>query len=123
MVVVLFPFSDLKGGKHRPALVVAEAEFDNLILCQITSKSYTSTTAVRLTAKDFANGGLPIVSYVRPDKLFTADPTIVTRSVGTVTATKQRQILNQIRALFHDRQSIRKAPHTAGQSSDYTPGV
>ncbi len=32
VVLVTFPFSDLKGQKVRPALVLANVEFDNLIL-------------------------------------------------------------------------------------------
>ena len=42
IVVVSFPFSDLSGQKLRPALVLAHGEFDNLILCQITSRPYTN---------------------------------------------------------------------------------
>jgi len=38
VVVVLFPFSDLSQNKRRPALVLAELEGDDLILCQITSQ-------------------------------------------------------------------------------------
>jgi len=73
VVLVTFPFSDLKGQKVRPALVLACAEFDNLILCQITSKTYTSKITIKLTNHDFESGNLPVTSYVRPDKLFTAD--------------------------------------------------
>ncbi len=39
VVVVPFPFSDLNRAKRRPALVIAELEGDDLILCQITSQS------------------------------------------------------------------------------------
>jgi mRNA interferase MazF len=37
VVVIPFPFSDLTQSKRRPALVIAELEGDDLILCQITS--------------------------------------------------------------------------------------
>lgn len=76
------PFSNLKGQKIRPALVLANVEFDNLILCQITSKSYTSKTAISLGPVDFDKGELPVVSYIRPDKLFTADTNIIKSAVG-----------------------------------------
>ena len=42
VVVVPFPFSDLTWVKRRPALVLAELEGDDLILCQITSQSRSS---------------------------------------------------------------------------------
>lgn len=39
VVVVPFPFSDLSASKKRPALVVATLSGDDVILCQITSKT------------------------------------------------------------------------------------
>ena len=100
VVVVRFPFSDLRRSKRRPALILAIADFDNLILCQITSKPYASQRAITLSATAFATGGLPIVSYVRPDKLFTADPTIVERTIGTLKDVNRRKVLTQVRQLF-----------------------
>lgn len=100
VVVVSFPFSDLSGRKRRPALVVAAAEFNNVILCQITSKAYTSRIAINLISDDFITNSLPIASYVRPDKLFTTDPRIIERKVGSLKPIKRRQVLAQLRALF-----------------------
>ena len=100
VVLVTFPFSNLKGQKIRPALVLAEVEFGNLILCQITSKPYTSKMAIPINLKDFAKGGLPIESFVRPDKLFTADVTIIKDIVGQLTLEMKDKILKSVRGLF-----------------------
>ncbi len=100
IVSVKFPFSNLKGQKVRPALVLANVEFDNLILCQITSKSYTSKVAICIKSEDFAKGNLPVVSFVRPDKLFTADATIIKDVVGQLTPTIKNKILKNVRELF-----------------------
>lgn len=105
VVLVLFPFSNLKGQKLRPALVLANVEFDNLILCQITSKSYTSKKVISLKVADFTQGGLPVVSFVRPDKLFTADSSIVQSAVGQLTPKSKNNILNNVRSLFIDRKT------------------
>jgi len=101
VVLVTFPFSNLKGQKIRPALVLASVEFDNLILCQITSKPYSSKTAIRVEAADFSLGELPVVSFVRPDKLFTADLSIVKSTVGELTPKKTTVILKNVRGLFN----------------------
>src|ERR1700676_233050 len=85
-----FPFSDLKSKKYRPALIVAVVDFDNLILCQITSKPYSSTMAIELSEHDFAEGSLPVKSYIRPDKLFTADESIVSTKYGKLEPDKLR---------------------------------
>jgi len=37
IVVIPFPFSNLAQTKRRPALVIAELDGDDRILCQITS--------------------------------------------------------------------------------------
>ena len=100
VVLVTFPFSNLKGQKIRPALVLAEVEFGNLILCQITSKSYTSKVAICIKAEDFTKGSLPIESFVRPDKLFTADVTIIKEIVGQLTLKMKDKILKNVRRLF-----------------------
>jgi mRNA interferase MazF len=104
---VTFPFSNLKGQKLRPALVVAHAEFNDLILCQITSKPYSSKIAIELEEPDFTAGSLPITSYVRPDKLFTANRSIVSRKAGTIASIKSTQVIEKILSLFENNSSRR----------------
>lgn len=100
VVLVTFPFSNLKGKKIRPALVLAKVEFDNLILCQITSNPYSSKTAIRIESSDFTKGGLPVVSFVRPDKLFTADVSIIKSIAGELNTKSRDAILQKVRKLF-----------------------
>ena len=100
VVLVSFPFSNLKGNKIRPALVLAQVEFDNLILCQITSKPYSSKTAISIEQSDFSKGALPVKSFVRPDKLFTADVSILKSKAGELTSSKRRAILQKVSKLF-----------------------
>jgi|SRR3989344_6351761 len=100
IVLVEFPFSNLKGHKIRPALVLAKVEFGNLVLCQITSKSYSSKTAIRIEISDFSEGQLPIISYARPDKLFTADASIIKSNAGRLNSAKRRAVLARVRQLF-----------------------
>lgn len=106
VVLVKFPFSNLKGQKIRPALVLANVEFDNLILCQITSRPYTSKTAICIKTKDFIKGSLPVDSYIRPDKLFTADTSIIKKKAsGQLNFKTKNKILRSVRKLFSDSQT------------------
>ena len=100
VVLVTFPFSNLKGQKIRPALVLANVEFGNLILCQITSKPYTSKIAICIKSTDFTEGSLPVVSYARPDKLFTADATIISSIAGQLAPTITSTVLSNVCSLF-----------------------
>ena len=49
---------------------------------------------------DFIKGSLPIKSYARPDKIFTADPEIVKNKVGILTSNKRKAMLKRARELF-----------------------
>jgi mRNA interferase MazF len=100
VVLLPFPYADLKRFKKRPALVVGEAEFDNLILCQITSKGDTSIRAISLHNADFSKGTLRIDSYIRFDKLFTVEPSIILGRVGALKTTKSNLVRSRVRELF-----------------------
>lgn len=95
-----FPFSDLKTRKYRPALIVAIVDFDDLVLCQITSSPYSSSMAIKLLESDFDDGGLPVISYIRPDKLFTTDTSIVSTVYGELKLVKLQQVHATLRSLF-----------------------
>ncbi len=56
VVVVPFPFSDLTRAKRRPALIIAELEGDDLILCQITSQRIKDKYAISINEDDFETG-------------------------------------------------------------------
>jgi mRNA interferase MazF len=76
VVIIPFPFSDLSGSKRRPAFVVATMPGSDIILWQITSKAKHDSYAVAIENSDFTSGSLPLASYIRPNKLFTADKNI-----------------------------------------------
>ncbi|HUD07204.1 MAG TPA: type II toxin-antitoxin system PemK/MazF family toxin [Candidatus Saccharimonadales bacterium] len=100
VVAVPFPFSDLSGNKLRPAIVLASVEHDDLILCQVTSKSFASNKAIKLSASDFSDGGLPLTSYIRPDKLFTAEETIIRKRKGKLGLRLLHKVLTGVQELF-----------------------
>ena len=58
VVVVPFPFSDLSNAKRRPAMIAAELEGEDLILCQITSQRIRDRFAIFIGDEDFETGGL-----------------------------------------------------------------
>jgi mRNA interferase MazF len=86
VVLVPFPFSDLSRSKLRPAVVIASVDRGDWILCQITSKSYADSRAIRLMEEDFERGSLRLVSYARPGKLFTAHESLFLQEAGILRA-------------------------------------
>lgn len=100
IVVVPFPFADLSGSKKRPAAVIAEADHGDLILCQITSRPWSSASAIRIDEADVEGEGLQRTSFARPDKLFTASPSIALRSLGILHPAKLAQLRAATASLF-----------------------
>jgi mRNA interferase MazF len=100
VVLVVFPYADLSAFKKRPALILSQAEFGNFITCQITSKAATSSNAISLSDADFLEGGLKVDSYIRPDKIFTLEASVIQGRVGTLTPAKLNAIKDTIRSLF-----------------------
>ncbi len=100
IVLLPFPFSDLSKSKIPPAVVLAIAGRGDWILCQITSKAYADPAAVELRDSDFESGGLRLVSYARPSKLFTAHGAIFLSIAGQLGIEKISEILQRVVGLF-----------------------
>src|SRR3989338_2125783 len=101
VVVLLFPFSDLSSSRKRPALVVANLTGDDLILAQITTASSRSDKyAVLLETKDFRSGKLLVSSIIRPNKLFTADISIISSKIGTLKEKKIKDVQDSLVNIF-----------------------
>ena len=84
VIVLPFPFSDLSASKKRPALVLADLEGNDVVLCQITSEARFDKYSLKLKASDFKKGKLSVVSMIRPNKLFTADIFTIHYKVGSL---------------------------------------
>lgn len=59
---------------------------DDLLLCQITKQARSDSYGIRLSIGAFAEGSLKMESYLRPNKLFTLEQTIVLYKVGRLHA-------------------------------------
>lgn len=100
IVVLPFPFSDLSSSKRRPALVLVDLEGNDIILCQITSKNVRDDSAINIDIDDIENGSLNDISNVRPNKLFTADNSIVLYKLGNLRKSKLDAVVKLIVDMF-----------------------
>lgn len=96
VVVVPFPFSDLTQAKRRPALVIASLDGDDIILCQITSKTIGDAYSILLDDSDFASGSLKQPSNIRPNRLFTADSNIILYRIGNLKMEKLNEVVDKV---------------------------
>lgn len=100
VVLVRFPFSDLSETRLRPAVVLADADRGDWVLCQVTSNPYGDPKAIALTDDSFQSGSLRVKSYARPGKLFTANTDLMARQIGQLTADSFEEVLEGVVALL-----------------------
>ncbi len=96
VVLVRFPFSDLSQTKLRPAVVLADVGRRDWILCQVTSKPYGDTRAIKLEDTSFSSGSLRVLSYVRPGKFFTANWDLIVSEVATLQPPSLKQVVDAV---------------------------
>lgn len=92
VVLVLFPHSDLRTAKRRPALVVqsddAETDLPQVIVAMITSKLFRadkpSRVLVHLDIEAGAGSGLLTDSVVMTDNLATIIEDAIDKTIGSL---------------------------------------
>jgi len=77
-------------------VVLANAGRGDWILCQVTSKPYGDTKAIKLEDTDFSTGSLRVLSYARPGKLFTANRDLVISEVATLKSESLKQVVDAV---------------------------
>jgi mRNA interferase MazF len=100
IVVLPFPFSDLSKSKKRPALIVANLQGDDVILSQITSEARIDDHSIALINDDFKQGSLNLTSIIRPNRLFTADKSIILYKAGSLKESKIKEVEKELIKIF-----------------------
>lgn len=104
IVVVPFPYTDLKSGKLRPALVLSDRMHNDLtgdlVLCGLTSNLRNSAWSVLLEQRDLERGKLVATSRVKVDKLVTIHHSLVRKEVGLVGESAMAQVWKEFHSLF-----------------------
>jgi len=98
VVLTRFPFSDLTGGKLRPALVISR---DNdrradVVLAFITSKTHAAKNPDSLEIAPTKSNGLKVASVARFDKLATLEKRVIAGKIGNA----EMEFLRKARSVF-----------------------
>ena len=93
IVLVSFPFSNLKTSKIRPALVVKPLEGDNLILCQITTKKRGISKYEVVLNKKSCDGNIKFDSNIYLDMVFTLHESLIIKKIGNV---KDEKVVKEV---------------------------
>ncbi len=96
IVLVKFPFTNLKKSKKRPVLVVkSKSNFNDIVCLQITSNS-EQANLLKIEDSSLDSSSLALKSFIRYDKCFTINSEIVDKKIAKVNS----QLLTKLKNLF-----------------------
>ncbi|QJQ97154.1 type II toxin-antitoxin system PemK/MazF family toxin [Halomonas sp. PA5] len=93
VVLIPFPFSDLQSRKRRPVLVLRPADRYGDMVCLAITSSPQHADALILEESSFAAGTLPKRSWVRYEKVFTLNDSLVVGHFGALTPAAFKKVL------------------------------
>ncbi len=96
VISVPFPLSDASATKRRPALIIAESDSNNIIVCPITSKPGRDYE-IKLEDQDFRIGKLNLSPcFIRPNIIATVDKSNVIKQMGKLKDEKMNEVIKTI---------------------------
>jgi mRNA interferase MazF len=96
VVILEFPFSNLVQIKRRPSLIIKVPKGEDVIVCQITGKPYEPSVEIPLKKVDFNKGNLKVDSYLRLDKIFSIEKSLIKYKIGSLKKEKFNEILEKV---------------------------
>ncbi len=102
IVLIRFPYTDLKAGKLRPALVLATApgRHADLLLALITSRTYQAVPdfdeLITENDQDFGESGLKTRSIIRLARLTTVESSIINARLGSISAKRLKNVKSRL---------------------------
>ncbi|MDP2926319.1 MAG: type II toxin-antitoxin system PemK/MazF family toxin [Nanoarchaeota archaeon] len=96
ILVIEFPYSDLKNAKRRPVLILKVPKGGDVIVAQITGLSYEKSVEIPLKDEDFRHGRLKRDSYVRIDKIASIEKSLIKYKLGSLKQENFYKILDKI---------------------------
>ena len=96
VVILEFPFSNLMQAKRRPSLIIKVPKGDDIIVCQITGMPYEKSVEIPIKIKDFYKGSLKVDSYIRLDKIFSIEKSLIKYKAGSLKQEKFNEVIEKI---------------------------
>ena len=88
IVLLSFPFSDLKSSKVRPALVLSNdsynKKFEDFIAVPLTTNLKSRDYSLLITDKNLEHGRLIVDSNIKVDRIFSASKRLVRANIGKI---------------------------------------
>lgn len=104
IVLLAYPFSNLKETKVRPALIVSNNQFnkksDDCIMVPLTTIIKDEPYSIIIEQKNLSHGKLLRKSRIRADKLFSIEKDLINMKIGTLKDKSFEGIKKEIFKIF-----------------------
>ena len=100
VVITPIPRSDMRPGKPRPAIVLADVGMSDFIVCPVTAQESGKAEDIHIAAADIVGGELEFESWARSDRLHTLHEDRLRRVIGRLTDAKIAEIRAAVSGLF-----------------------
>ena len=95
---IVFPFTNNLGVKKRPALVLLDADDNDILVARITSKIVDSRYDFQI--RDWKNAGLLVPSFVRLHKIATLEIKLIDKKLGSLSALEAQKVSALLKQMF-----------------------
>jgi mRNA interferase MazF len=102
IVIIPVPFTDNKGYKLRPAVVISNDtihQTGDVVIVQITSKLKQDNLSIKLTNEDITEV-LPVQSYIRVHKIFVLEQSLIKGKVSSLKNAKYQELIQRINQII-----------------------
>ena len=102
IVIIPVPFTDNKGYKLRPAVVISNDtvhQSGDVMIVQITSKLKQDKLSIPITNDDVTES-LPVKSYIRVHKIFVLEERLIKGKVSGLKIDKYKELIRRINQII-----------------------
>lgn len=100
IVLVPFPFTNLKSVKKRPVIILSNNPYnsksEDVITCGITSNLKDAQHSILIDNENLSFGSIPLKSRIKADKLFTLEKSIIIKRLAKVDLETFEQVKQEL---------------------------
>ncbi|MBS3168352.1 type II toxin-antitoxin system PemK/MazF family toxin [Candidatus Woesearchaeota archaeon] len=104
LFLVPFPFSNLKGSKVRPVLILSKNDFnlrsEDVLVCSLTSNTIEGRYKLNITNNDLENGELYNKCAIKIENIAKINKGLLLKNIGKIKETTFSKVLNNLIKIF-----------------------
>jgi mRNA interferase MazF len=105
VVLVSYPFTNLKQSKVRPAILLRDQFQEDILVCPISTRIKVKSYELIITDEDYDGRILPVPSCIRTHNLFSLHASLVQQKVTRLSDGALQKLLNLVTQFVNNHTS------------------